>query len=297
MTPTESHFAFRVGNDNDPGTWQAAPATASFGVQPGAGPFGSTRVTVTWPDGAITNQWLEVTISSAVIGLSTDDVFYFGNAIGETGSDSTSTLVNATDVIGVRDNPHGLLNLAPIADPYDFNRDQRVDAVDMIVARDHATSPLTALRLITPPPPAPTPPELGEGATGASAGQSTSSAFLAASTTQAEPLALLAMSPGTIGGVPALGDSWEDKLPQASGAYTHQVALRLDPNAVDSAQGRRMGRHDLDPRALTVMFEAAARRTTRGSSWTEKEAAGEDFLPVDLDAQLLDLLSLDLLRP
>ena len=44
-------------------------------------------------------------------------------------------------------------------DPYDFNRDGLVDSVDLVIARDAASSPLATLRLIdlSAMPAAPTP--------------------------------------------------------------------------------------------------------------------------------------------
>jgi hypothetical protein len=83
-------------------------------------------------------------------GLAAEDVFYFGNAIGESGDNPANAVVNATDVIGTRDHPHGPLNPAAIDDRFDFNRDRLVNATDLVIARDHATSPLSAMRLVTP---------------------------------------------------------------------------------------------------------------------------------------------------
>ena len=158
-------FAFHVGRDDDPSSWLEAP-TPVVTVQPDAGRGGSSRILLTWPDEAIVDQWLQVTVQSAslAIGLASDDVFYFGNAIGETGNDSDNTLVNAADAVGARDNPRGALNPATVTDRFDFNRDGAVDAVDMILARNHATSPLSGLRLITSPLPAPVASGPAEGA-------------------------------------------------------------------------------------------------------------------------------------
>ena len=86
-------------------------------------------------------------------GIPADDVFYFGNAIGETGNTygtaTPNTFVNATDAVGVRYHPHNFLNPAPASDPYDFNRDGRVDASDAVVVRYSPTNFLSALQLIT----------------------------------------------------------------------------------------------------------------------------------------------------
>ncbi|MCD6304270.1 MAG: lamin tail domain-containing protein, partial [Planctomycetes bacterium] len=59
-TPTESDFIFRAGNTQDPSTWQAAPAPQEITVRPGDGDGGSDRVTITWADGAIAKEWLQV---------------------------------------------------------------------------------------------------------------------------------------------------------------------------------------------------------------------------------------------
>ena len=151
-TPTAADFEFKVGNSNDPDTWATAPAPASITVRFGEGTDGGDRVTLIWDDNAIQKSWLQVTVkATANTGLAEDDVFYFGNAIGETGNSEAEALVNANDVVGTRDNPHGPFNRAMIDDAYDFNRDRLVNATDVILARDNQTSPFTMLKLITVP--------------------------------------------------------------------------------------------------------------------------------------------------
>ncbi len=44
------------------------------------------------------------------------------------------------------------MNPAPLDSPYDFNRDARIDAIDMLIARANQTHFLNALKLITAPP-------------------------------------------------------------------------------------------------------------------------------------------------
>ena len=153
-TITASDFGFKVGNDSTPSGWASAPAPIS--VTPGAGPGGTTRVTIIWDDGVIQKQWLQVTVkATANTGLAADDVFYFGNAVGECGDGATYTppdaKVNATDEIAARNNPHTGANPAAITDATDFNRDKKVDATDQIIARNNGTTGMTALQLITPP--------------------------------------------------------------------------------------------------------------------------------------------------
>ncbi len=151
--PTLDDFEFRVGRNGDLSTWTAAPAPADFSVLAGAGLDGADRVVIRWQVEAIFNQWLEVSMLPSVeTGLPHTDVFYFGNAPGDTGDSPTNALVNATDVVRTRDNKKGPFNPPGIDDPYDFNRDGLVNATDVIFARDHITSPFTALQLITPVP-------------------------------------------------------------------------------------------------------------------------------------------------
>ena len=49
-------FTFKVGNNNSPATWAAAPNPTTVTVRAGAGVSGSDRVELIWPDGAITEK-------------------------------------------------------------------------------------------------------------------------------------------------------------------------------------------------------------------------------------------------
>ena len=89
-------------------------------------------------------QWLQVTVKATDnTGLAASDVFYFGNAPGESGNAAGNAIVNATDEILARNFYHGVLDPAAINDPYDYNRDGLVNATDQIIARNHQTNPLT----------------------------------------------------------------------------------------------------------------------------------------------------------
>ncbi|MDY7010415.1 MAG: hypothetical protein SVV80_06635 [Planctomycetota bacterium] len=138
-----------------PSDWSDAPAPSSVTVRKGAGAEGSDRITIIWPDNAIRKQWLQVTVkSTSATGLALPDVFYFGNAIGETGNSASDATVKPTDEIGARNNPHtlgGSEGPAGIEDVYDFNRDRKVGPTDEIIARSNGTNSTTALKLITAP--------------------------------------------------------------------------------------------------------------------------------------------------
>ena len=58
------------------------------------------RITLLWPDNAIRNKWLQVTVHAPpASGLAGEDVFYFGHLAGESGDGSTPSgaVVNAID--------------------------------------------------------------------------------------------------------------------------------------------------------------------------------------------------------
>ena len=141
-----SDFTFKVGNDSTTSGWSAGPAPASVAIRPGAGDSGSDRITITFADGAIVGKWLEVTYIAA------SDVFYFGNAPGETGNSVTDAEVTPTDEVYVRNNPATLaVSSASISHAGDFNRDKKVGPTDQIIGRNNGTNSSTALQLITVP--------------------------------------------------------------------------------------------------------------------------------------------------
>ena len=151
-TPTTADFEFRMGNTDDPTTWAQGPDPTAVAVRAGHGTGGSDRVTLVWPDRAIQKQWLQVTVlPTENTGLSEADVFYFGNAVGETGGSTIDAKVNAFDMLGARNNWRSFVDPAAIDFRYDFNRDARVNAFDMLLARNSQTHFLNALRLISPP--------------------------------------------------------------------------------------------------------------------------------------------------
>jgi subtilisin family serine protease len=147
-----SDFALAVRDAG--GNWLDAPAPAVT-VRAGAGRNGSDRVTLTWPDGAIRDTWLRVTVlADAVPGLMLDDTFYFGNLVGETGNAPGDATVNAFDYAGTRTAQRAAP--AAVDNPYDFNRDGVVNALDLaVVRRQSSTLPLLTVPNGVPPSPPP----------------------------------------------------------------------------------------------------------------------------------------------
>jgi hypothetical protein len=141
-------FQFQTGNGAG---WTTAPAPASVSVRQRQGTDGSDRVTIIWDDttgNSITNQWLQVTVlANGNTGLSANDVFYFGNAVGESGDDPANALVDQLDEIASRTHKTGF-TAAGITNPYDYSRDGKVNATDDLIARNNAA---VLLQLITAP--------------------------------------------------------------------------------------------------------------------------------------------------
>jgi len=108
----------------------------------------SDRITITWDDYAIQNQWLQVTVLPEGLGLPAGEVFYFGNAVAEAGNSPDNAQVTSTDLLLPRNNPRNFLDPAEIDLSYDYNRDQRVNVTDVLLARNNQTSFLNRLRLI-----------------------------------------------------------------------------------------------------------------------------------------------------
>ena len=105
-------FEFKVGNTADPSTWAVAPTPNGFAVRAAAGANGSDRVTFTWADGTIKNQWLQVTVkANANTGLASDDVHCRGHQVGETGNNLANSTVNFDDTLLVLNNPSGFSSL------------------------------------------------------------------------------------------------------------------------------------------------------------------------------------------
>jgi hypothetical protein len=142
-------FTLKVGNNSDPSTWQDAPEPAFVAMYPGFGVGGTTRFELLWDNGSIENEWLQVTLKAdAVTKLAAPDVFYFGNAIGESGNSAASAVVDVADEQAASAHRTGL-GPAAITSLYDYNRDKRVDTADQLIARSQAGGP--ALQLIAAP--------------------------------------------------------------------------------------------------------------------------------------------------
>ncbi len=150
-------FAFHVGNSDHMPAWLPLNEQPDVTVGAGQGVGGSDRVALTWPNQSIQQTWLQVRLlANETTGLVRDDVFYYGNAVGETGNrNRLNAHVDGFDFAGTRDHAGAA---AAIDHVNDFNRDGLVDGADLAIVRDHATHFDSALRLISPTLAAPPPP-------------------------------------------------------------------------------------------------------------------------------------------
>ena len=139
VTLAAGDFAFRAFKAGGPAEGSAAVPPANVTVRRGAGVGGTDRVTLAWTAGAVRDGWLRVTVNAGErTGLSSPDVFFFGNLAGDTGTGAVggaadAVRVDAADVIKTR--LHLGTGGAAALDRYDFNRDGAVDVYDLVIAR------------------------------------------------------------------------------------------------------------------------------------------------------------------
>src|SRR5205085_6195678 len=147
-----SDFAFKVGNNATPSGWANLAAAPTVSIRPGAGVGGASRVSLIWPSGTgAIKQWLQVTVkANANTGLSTQDVFYFGNAVGESGNVPGDYSVSLSDELAARNNPVSIVPGTTVTNKYDFNRDGTVSVIDQLLSRNNITTAATKLKQITP---------------------------------------------------------------------------------------------------------------------------------------------------
>ncbi len=154
--PAVTDFEFRTGNDQTPGSWSAAPSPILVEARAGAGIGGSDRVTLIWNNNngdstidsneAVAKSWLQVTAkANSGLGIETADIFYFGNAIGETNNDTANARVNSADLVRIRNNATATATIDRV---HDINRDGAVNVQDRTIARQNISNFLNELVLL-----------------------------------------------------------------------------------------------------------------------------------------------------
>ena len=148
---TTSDFEFRVGNNSDPSTWLELNSSTNIPLpQILVSSNDAQRIKLSWPNRAIINQWVQVTIkSTTATRLESPYVFYFGNQIADVNGDTNlenRVRVNVFDQGTVQ---RRRTNSAPIDYRYDITRDGRVNVADMGQIRGNNTT--GGLLLFIPP--------------------------------------------------------------------------------------------------------------------------------------------------
>src|SRR5205085_9622619 len=81
----------------------------------------------------------------------TPDVFYFGNAVGESGNVPGDYSVSLSDELLARNNPVSIVPGTTVTNKFDFNRDGTVSVIDQLLSRNNITTAVSKLKQITVP--------------------------------------------------------------------------------------------------------------------------------------------------
>ncbi len=146
---TDSDFIFQMSPlevfseaANPVSGWQSAPDPGSVTVQPGL----PSRVLITWPDNAIANRWLRVTVkANANTGLAAPEVYYLGHLQGEsTGPSGGKFTVLVADILAVR---AALSQSATASSIVDLDKSGVVLVADILAARSQLSKELTQITI------------------------------------------------------------------------------------------------------------------------------------------------------
>ncbi len=126
---------------NPPTGWMAAPVP-TLSVS-GGNPH---QVLIEWPDNAIDNRWLRVTVkATANTGLATDEVFYIGHLLGETTGAAGGTFTVAfADISLIRAAVGSTVDSSSIED---IDKNGTVSFADISAMRSNVSAQLTAITL------------------------------------------------------------------------------------------------------------------------------------------------------
>ena len=136
-TPGVADMSFAVATGRNPTGWVAAPAPSGFLLEHQPSVYGDKDIIhLVWPDGAIRNCWLRVTVkANENTQLAHDDVSYFGNLVAETFDRLNVYNVDLLDFRLTYSGYNPSLNSNGITSSYDHNHDSRVNALDFAAVR------------------------------------------------------------------------------------------------------------------------------------------------------------------
>ena len=152
-----SDFVFKVGAGGDPTGWTPVrPASTVPPLVSRSLAGGASRLTFTWNDGTIRNTWLQVTVkANSRTGLVADEIFSFGNLVGDTGGRGAAGAVASVDALDLFRTRRAASPAASITNPHDHNRDGRVSPADYAIARSNLNRRLLAFTAPASPPTVP----------------------------------------------------------------------------------------------------------------------------------------------
>ena len=141
-----------TGSGADLSNLSLLDVAAEVSVRVGQGVGGTDRVTIILPNRSVTNEYLQVRVlANSTTGLSADDVFYFGSAVGDTGNAAGNTRVDGSDIGAVQANLTDLFTQAGVDSHFDINRDRRIDGSDIGVVQSNLSSLFSSTSLPTAP--------------------------------------------------------------------------------------------------------------------------------------------------
>ncbi len=136
---TAGDFTFKVGDNNKPSMWATAPPPSTVSVRTGTGTSGSDRVEITWTDGSIKEEWLEVTVhADPNTGLAAPYTFFYGSVIANSGIGNSGALAitSSTDENAARSHNGS----ATVSNVFDYNKDGFVNSSDENAARNNGAT-------------------------------------------------------------------------------------------------------------------------------------------------------------
>jgi len=148
-TPTAADFEFQfspqgafVEGDHPPSGWVEATVPSSVTIVPGA----PDRVIIRWPDHAIANRWLRITVkANAITGLTAPEVYYIGHLLGETTGPSGSVFtVSFADITPIRSAVGSTVNASS---PVDIDKNGTVAFADISAMRGNVGAQLTIITI------------------------------------------------------------------------------------------------------------------------------------------------------
>jgi hypothetical protein len=193
---------------------------------------GTDRVVITWADGAIKNQWLEVQVLPTLrTGLTATDVFFWGNKIGDVGTPSavafaTTAAGDAAAIVGHIGAGGG------ITDVYDIDRSNVITGAGDRAAAVANIGGLARINIGTGGPFAP---EDGGDATLArlGAGSAIAVALAAPAGSPIAPQALPAVVRHRMARVEDSSRAWIGHFEQLGSLHTHDEAIVVESEDFD----------------------------------------------------------------